>query len=78
MSRQRIIAEQHYVCYHCSAGFLADRCPRCGAFESRRVQVVHMEGRPADVQRALERSAQKADRRRFTGEPITGFGELTP
>lgn len=31
---------------------------------------------PRGVQAALERSATKAAPRRFTGEPITGFGEL--
>lgn len=30
--------------------------------------------RPPGVELALRRAADKADRRRFTGEPITGFG----
>jgi hypothetical protein len=33
--------------------------------------------RPAAVQRLLERSAEKAAQRRFTGAPLTGFGDLS-
>jgi hypothetical protein len=32
--------------------------------------------RPFAVEQLLERAAAKAARRRFTGEPITGFGAL--
>jgi hypothetical protein len=32
--------------------------------------------RPFAVEQLLERAADKAARRRFTGEPITGFGAL--
>jgi hypothetical protein len=33
--------------------------------------------RPPGVELALRRAADKADRRRFSGESITGFGELS-
>lgn len=81
MNRPRIIVTRHLQCAHCAAGYVpgVDRCPRCGAFEGTWVRLIRVDAAdpvPADVQRALDRSADKASARRFTGEPITGFGGL--
>jgi hypothetical protein len=62
-----------YFCPACKTHTSFVRCLRCG---NDTIENEETFTTPDATRNMLTRSAQKADRRRFTGEPITGFDKL--